>query len=141
MSMLESTAQPACLRPNATERIEVFFSQLTDSSVAEPSEPMTVYVADIKGRGVAAFSADSGPDAERLVRDRVFRDDLMALASGGLPLWDGVSDIQVRRARPDEEARWRASHANAIRRGDIEACEQAWVAFLVALTDPDRRKH
>jgi hypothetical protein len=81
---------------------------------------MTVYVADIKGRGVAAFRADSGADAERLVHDRVFRDDLMALASGGLPLWDGVSDIQVRRARPDEEARWRASHANAIRRGDIE---------------------
>ena len=117
------------------------FSQLTDSSVAEPSEPMTVYVADIKGRGVAAFSADSGPDAERSFAIAFFRDDLMALASGGLPLWDGVSDIQVRRARPDEEARWRASHANAIRRGDIEAGEQAWVPFLVALTDPDRRKH
>ena len=102
---------------------------------------MTVYVADIKGRGVAAFCADSGPDAERLVRDRVFRDDLMALASGGLPLWDGVSDIQVRQAHPDEEARWRASHANAIRRGDIEAGEQVWITFLVTLTDPDRRKH
>jgi hypothetical protein len=102
---------------------------------------MTVYVADIEGRGVAAFHADSGPDAERLVRDRIFRDDLMALASGGLPLWDGVADIQVRQARPDEEARWRASHANAIRRGDIEADEQAWIAFLVTLTNPDRRKH
>lgn len=102
---------------------------------------MTVYVADIEGRGVAAFPADNGADAERLVRDRVFRDDLMALASGGVPLWDGVTDIQVRRARPDEEARWRASHAKAIRRGDIEAGEQAWIAFLVTLTDPDRRKH
>jgi hypothetical protein len=102
---------------------------------------MTVYVADINGRGVAAFRADSGSDAERLVRDRVFRADLMALASGGLPLWDGVVDIKVRRARPDEEARWRASHAKAIRRGDIEAGEQEWIAFLVALTDPDRRKH
>ena len=101
---------------------------------------MTVYVADIKGRGVAAFRADSCPDAERLVHDHVFRDDLMALASGGLPLWDGLTDIKVRRARPDEEARWRASHANAIRRGDIEAGEPAWVAFLVTLTNPDRRK-
>jgi hypothetical protein len=116
--------------------------RLTNASrVAELCKLMTVYVADIKGRGVAAFRADSGADAERLVRDRVFRDDLMALASGGLPLWDGVSDIQVRQARPDEEARWRASHANAIRRGDIERDEQAWVAFLVALTDTDRRKH
>ncbi|MGA7490681.1 MAG: hypothetical protein WBW74_27485 [Xanthobacteraceae bacterium] len=102
---------------------------------------MTVYVADIKGRGIAAFHADSGPDAERLVRDRVFRDDLMALASGGVPLWDGAADIGVRRASPGEEARWRASHAKAIRRGDIDPGEQAWIVFLVTLTDPSRRKH
>jgi hypothetical protein len=102
---------------------------------------MTVFVADIKGRGVAAFRANDGSDAERVVGDRVFRDDLMVLASDGLPLWDGVTDIQVRRARPDEEARWRASHARAIRRGDIEADEQAWIVFLVTLTDSDRRKN
>jgi hypothetical protein len=117
-----------------------FGIMLYSSRFAALCKLMTVYVADIKGRGVVAFSADSGADAERLVRDRVFRDDLMALASGGLPLWDGVTDIQVRQARPDEEARWRASHANAIRRGDIETGEPAWLAFLVALTDPERRK-
>src|SRR5262249_16572825 len=33
-------------------------------------------------------------------RRRVFRDDLMVLASNGLPLWDGVADIQVRQALP-----------------------------------------
>jgi len=42
---------------------------------------MTVYVAEIKGRGIAAFHADNGAEAERLMRDRVFRDDLMVLAS------------------------------------------------------------
>ena len=57
---------------------------------------MTVYVAEIKGRGIAAFHANNGSDAERLVRDRAFRDDLMVLATGGLPLWDGVTDIEVR---------------------------------------------
>ena len=75
---------------------------------------MTVYVAEIKGRGIAAFHADNGAEAERLVRDRVFRDDLMVLASNGLPLWDGVADIQVRQALPGEEAKWRASRAKAI---------------------------
>jgi hypothetical protein len=74
---------------------------------------VTVYVAEIKGRGIAAFHADTGSEAERVVRDRVFRDDLMVLASGGLPLWDGVTDIEVRPARPDEEAKWRASRAKA----------------------------
>jgi hypothetical protein len=99
------------------------------------SKSVTVYVAEIKGRGVAAFHADTGSEAERLVRDRVFRDDLMVLASGGLPLWDGVTDIEVRLARPDEEAKWRASRAKAIRRGNIEANDVGWIAFLVALTD------
>jgi hypothetical protein len=99
------------------------------------SKSVTVYVAEIKGRGIAAFHADTGSEAERLVRDRVFRDDLMVLASGGLPLWDGVTDIEVRLARPDEEAKWRASRAKAIRRGNIEANDVGWVAFLVALTD------
>jgi hypothetical protein len=61
---------------------------------------MTVYVAEIKGRGVAAFHANNGLDAERLVRDGVFRDDLMLLATGGVPLWDGVTDIEVRLAPP-----------------------------------------
>src|SRR5215211_833688 len=84
------------------------------------SEIMTVYVAEIKGRGIAAFHADNGSDAERLVRDHVFRDDFMVLATGGLPLWDGVTDIEVRLARPDEEVKWRASRAKAIRQGNIE---------------------
>ena len=96
---------------------------------------MPVYVAEIKGRGIAAFHADAGSDAERLVRDRVFRDDLMVLATGGLPLWDGVTDIKVRQACPDEEAKWRASRAKAIRQGNIEENDVGWIAFLVALTD------
>src|SRR5512132_3784483 len=82
------------------------------------TKSMTVYVAEIKGTGIAAFHADTGADAERRVRDRVFRDDLMVLASGGLPLWDGVTDIEVRLARPDEEVKWRASRAKAIRQVD-----------------------
>ena len=67
------------------------------------SKSVTVYVAEIKGRGIAAFHADTGSEAERLVRDRALRDDLMVLATGGLPLWDGVTDIEVRLARPDDE--------------------------------------
>ena len=101
---------------------------------------MTVYVAEIKGRGIAAFHADNGAEAERLVRDRVFRDDLMVLASNGLPLWDGVADIQVRQALPGEEAKWRASRAKAIRHCNIEGEDDSWIAFLVVLTDPDRCK-
>ena len=101
---------------------------------------MPVYVVEIKGTSVAAFGADNISDAEGVVRDRSFCDDLIVLATDGLPLWDGVTRLQVRQARPDEESRWRASRAKAIRHGNIEGEEGTWVAFLVGLTDPDRRK-
>jgi hypothetical protein len=82
------------------------------------SKVMTVYVAAIKDRGIAAFYAENGAAAMVRVRDRLFRDDLMVLATDGLPLWDGMADIQVRPAFPEEEeeARWRASRAKAIPR-------------------------
>ena len=97
---------------------------------------MMVYVAEIKGRGIAAFQADNASDAEQIVRDQLFRDDLAALISDGLPLWDCVADIRVRQARPDEEARWRASRAKAIRHGDIEGEEE--VGSLSSLHSPIR---
>ena len=101
---------------------------------------MTVYVATIKGRGIAAFYAEKGAAAMVRVLDRLFRDDLMVLATDGLPLWDGMADIQVRPAFPEEEARWHASRAKAIRHGNIEREDDTWIAFLVALTDFDCRR-
>jgi hypothetical protein len=103
------------------------------------SKFMTVYVAEIKGRGIAAFHANNSSDAQRFLRHAVFRDDLMVLATGGLPLWDGITDIGVRLARPGEEAKWRASRAKAIRQGNIEENDVGWIAFLVALTRPTKR--
>jgi hypothetical protein len=99
-----------------------------------------IYVAIVKERGIAAFHAESDRAAEVQVRDSTFRDDLMVLATGGVPLWDGVTDIQVRRALPNEEARWRASRARAIRQGSIESEDDTWIAFLVALSDLGRQR-
>ncbi len=101
---------------------------------------MTVYVVEVAGRGIAAFDADNALAAEARASDRSFRDDLMVLATDGLPLWDGASGLRVRQALPGEEAKWRASRARAIRRGSIESDDDAWIAFLVALTDLTRRK-
>ena len=100
---------------------------------------MTVYVAEIKGRGVAAFHANTVVDAKHFVGDLRFRDDLMVLRTDGLPLWDGMTSIKVRQASPLEEAKWQRSRAKAIRHGNIEREDDAWIAFLVALTHPDRR--
>src|SRR2546430_1066207 len=99
------------------------------------SKIMTVYVAEIKGRGIAGFHGDNGSDSERVGWGRVLRDGFEVEGTRGLPLWDGITDIEVRLARPDEEVKWRASRAKAIRQGNIEENDVGWIAFLVALTD------
>jgi len=100
---------------------------------------MTIYVAEIKGRAIAAFDVVSSLDAEHFVRDRILRDDLMTLMTDDRPIWDGLADIDVRQAFSGEEAKWRRSRARAIRQGNIEPDDNAWVVFLVALADPGRR--
>jgi hypothetical protein len=100
---------------------------------------MTIYVAEIRGKGIAVFEAATSPDAQRVVSDRMFRDDLMVLTTAGVPLWDGRTSIVVRQALPREEAKWRASHAKAVRQGNIEGDDTAWIVFLVALGKSDRR--
>lgn len=100
---------------------------------------MPVYVAAIGSRGIAAFHADDGSAAVLRVRDRSFRDDLMVLATEGRPLWDGRADIDIREALAGEEAKWRASRAQAVRRGNIEDEDDAWIAFLVPINDSGRK--
>jgi hypothetical protein len=99
---------------------------------------MGIYVLSVKGRSLAAIQAPSTAHAADRVRDLEFRDDLMSLASDGVPLWDGVTPIEVRDARAAEELRWRASRARAVRHGSIDSDDEGWIAFLVPLTDPER---
>jgi hypothetical protein len=102
---------------------------------------MTIYVAAIKGRGIAAFEAGDHTAADIRVRDCMFRDDLMVLATDGVPLWDGVTNIDIRQALPDEEAKWRAAHAKAIRRGDIDETDEhgfrSWSHLLISTETRD----
>jgi hypothetical protein len=101
-----------------------------------------IYVAEIGGRGIAAFNVACASAAADLVGDPAFRDDLMVLLSDGSPLWNGREEILVRQARPAEDARWQRSRAKALRNGDFDLEDEAepWVVFLVAIADPDRSR-
>jgi hypothetical protein len=57
----------------------------------------------------------------------------MALASSGVPLWDGIQDILVRNAQSDEQSQWENSRARAVQRGNLDGDDRSWVAFLVPL--------
>lgn len=91
---------------------------------------MTVYVAEISGRGIAAFDAASDLEAKAHLADRGFLRDLIVLQNKGRALWDGVSEMHVRMANPQEMAIWQTSRAAASRSG-----EHRYV-FLLPVVDP-----
>jgi hypothetical protein len=99
---------------------------------------MAIFVVCVRDRSIVAFHAQTAAEAGERVRELDFRDDLMSLATDSVPLWDGVTPLEIRQALPPEELRWRASRARAVRHGSIESVDESWVAFLVPLTDPDR---
>jgi hypothetical protein len=92
---------------------------------------MTVYVAEISGRGIAAFDAADDAAAQLQLADKPFLRDLIVLQNEGRPLWDGVSQIQMRKASPQETAAWQS--------GLVVGDEDRFV-FLVPVVDPSDDK-
>ena len=95
---------------------------------------MSIYVAEIEGRGIAAFSAENEIAAKTQIEDEAFRADLVALENESRPLLDGKSEIFLREAFPEEADRWRASHAVAKINGGTD--DDDWLMFLVPISDP-----
>jgi len=99
--------------------------------VAEKDLNMPVYVAEIAGRAIAAFdAADDTEAADVRLTDRAFRRDLIVLQNEGRALWDGVSQIGMRNASPEEAERWRS--------GMLADGKDRFV-FLVPVVDPSDR--
>jgi hypothetical protein len=96
---------------------------------------MTVYVAEINGRAIAAFNAENEILAEARAASKPFRADLTVLESEGHPLWNGRDKISVRKAFPAEEAQFAASQARAIKDKEIDE-DDNWLMFLVTVTGP-----
>src|SRR4029079_8171063 len=97
---------------------------------------MTVYVAEIDGRAIAAFHAAHEMEAEAFVESEAFHSDLLVLESEDEPLWDGEADIHCREAVEEERAEWEKSRAQAIVARETSADDKDWLVFLVPVTDP-----
>ena len=96
---------------------------------------MTVYVAEISGRGIVAFDATSDDEARARLADKTLQRDLHVFQNGGRTLWDGVSEIYLRGALPNEAETWQASRAMAGRAGGSGDQEHGHV-FLIPVVDP-----
>ena len=96
---------------------------------------MTVYVAEINGRAVAAFNAQNEIQAQVRATSKRFRADLTVLENEGHPLWNGGDEIFVREALPAEEAQFDAFQERAIKGKEIDGADD-WLMFLVPVTEP-----
>nr|WP_153491999.1 hypothetical protein [Sinorhizobium meliloti] len=99
---------------------------------------MIVYVAEISGRGIAAFDADNDIEAQAQLANRGLLRDLIVLQNEGRALWDGVAEIRVRMATPEETEIWQTSRAAVQSSEDSD--DEGRHVFLVPVIDPSHDK-
>jgi hypothetical protein len=97
---------------------------------------MSVFVAEIDGRGIAAVNAGDLHEAESFFDEEWFKSDLQCLdGDDKKPLWNGKAEIYVREAFSEEFAKWQAAHSIAVAKGEIDGIDDPWLVYLVAVTD------
>ena len=90
-----------------------------------------MFTLEIGGRPVAVLNLPTVADAEELLGDKEFRNDLTALQYEGWPLWDGQAAMSLREATGDERGEFESSAA------DEDDEDGSFVMFLMDVTDSD----
>ena len=96
---------------------------------------MAVYVAEIDGRAVVAFNAENDLEAQVVIEDEIFQNDLAVLESSGRPIWDGEAEINIRESDEVEKGKFESSRAKAVLEGEVGERE-SWMVYLVPVSDP-----
>ena len=100
---------------------------------------MTIYVAEINGRAIAAMNAESNITAEDWFGGPEFHTELTLLRDeAGHPLWDGQAEIHVRTADSHEEEVWRRQRSAAVTDYARDEDEAHILVFLIPVSEEDR---
>ncbi len=97
---------------------------------------MGIWTLEIAGKAIVAIGDIEHDEAQDLITDDAFQEDLMAFEANGTPLWDGEAELTVRPASKDEQAAWKEARVEAEEEEDFEE-DEASVVFLVEVSDPD----
>lgn len=99
---------------------------------------MKIFTLEIGGRPVAAVRAEDLEQAQELIEDDAFQDDLQDLETDDSSLWDGEAPLSLREADEDERAAFQASWNQGVADGDIEEDdENLHVVFLVPVYEEE----
>jgi hypothetical protein len=78
------------------------------------------FVLETRGRAVLAFLANSRAQAEDLCSQPWFVEELASYRSCGLPIWDGITQLRIRRADTAEAAELQIAMATERARKEYE---------------------
>ena len=92
-----------------------------------------IFTLDVAGKPTVSFEAMSTREANELLKEHWFRDDLRLLTCDGAPLWDGVAQLRSRPANEHEAERYQGIAAEA-----DDAAGDILLAFLVTLDSVPR---
>jgi len=97
-----------------------------------------IYTLEIEGNAIAALRARDIAQAQDLVQDEDFQDDLRILETDNGPLWDGEATVTVREASEAERALFEDSWNQGVTEGEIDPNEEdIHVVFLVEVYEDD----
>ena len=89
---------------------------------------MSIFVVEVSGGTIAAIEAPTTAEAEHHAQSPGFRMSLLTLQRNGAPLWDGKSEIALRAATPNEQAKWAAVSS-------AQYDPEQWISALVPFGD------
>ena len=93
-------------------------------------------MAEIAGRRICAFEADSMAEAENFLGEGWLRSDLFGLEDeSGSAVWDGRQDIQVRHPQPEESDRYLTAKAAACAEAGVCVPKADLLVFLIPVQD------
>ena len=79
--------------------------------------------------------AENDLEAQVVIEDEIFQNDLAVLESSGRPIWDGEAEINIREADEVEKGKFESSRAKAVLEGEVGERE-SWMVYLVPVSDP-----
>jgi hypothetical protein len=78
------------------------------------------FVVESGGRALLAFMAGGIEQAKRLCAEEWFIEELASYRSSGRPIWDGMSELRIRRANATEAAEVQIALTGELARKEYE---------------------